>query len=80
MYKFENKSRMNTQEVSHFVVEMNELLDVTYKLDLRQCCIGTNTPKVVSEFGIKRIVYEPSTVFCRAAISLRRAVTALELL
>ena len=61
--KFENKSRMNTQEVSHFVVEMNELLDVTYKLDLRQCCIGTNTPKVVSEFGIKRIVYEPSTFY-----------------
>ena len=61
--KFENKSRMNTQEVSHLVVEMNELWDVTYKLDLRQCCIGTNTPKVVSEFNIKRIVYEPSTFF-----------------
>ena len=48
--RFKNKSKMSTLEVSHLVVKMIELEDVTWKLDLRECLIGTCTVKQVKSF------------------------------
>ena len=43
--RFEDGSKMSTLEVSHLVVKMIELKDVTWNLDLRECSIGTSTAK-----------------------------------
>ena len=43
--KFEDRSKMSTLEVSHLVVKMIEMKDVLWKLDLRECSIGTSTAK-----------------------------------
>ena len=43
--EFERDSKMSTLEVSHLVVKMIEMKDVTWKLDLRECSIGTSTAK-----------------------------------
>ena len=59
--EFRDGSIMSTLEVSHLAVKMIEMKDVTWKLDLRECSIGTCTWGAVDVFGGRNIIVYAET-------------------